>query len=119
AGASVAGARGGPGGRGRGRLEPGPDLLVALLGVLKAGGAFVMLDADHPHRRLRFILEDTQAGVVLTSSALAARLPEPEGGEQLCVDVDADWLPARADAPLEELAGEDSLAYVLYTSGST
>jgi len=100
-------------------LERGPDLLVALLGVLKAGGAFVMLDADHPNRRLRFILDDTQAGVVLTSSALAGRLPEPDGRKQLCVDVDSDWLPVRGEAPLDELADEHSLAYVLYTSGST
>src|SRR5919199_2769982 len=96
-----------------------PDLLVALLGVLKAGGAFVMLDPDHPHRRLRFILDDTQARVVLTTSALAARLPEPDGWRQLCVDVEDDWLAADAAAPLEELAHERSLAYVLYTSGST
>src|SRR5438270_3229616 len=100
-------------------LERGPDLLVALLGVLKADGAFVMLDADHPHRRLRFILDDTRTRVVLTSSALASRLPEPDGWEELCVDVDTDWVPARAEAPLEELADESSLAYVLYTSGST
>jgi nonribosomal peptide synthetase DhbF len=100
-------------------LERDPDLLVAMLGVLKAGGAFVILDPEHPHRRLRFILDDTQARVVLTSSALAARLPEPEGWERLCVDVEGDWLPADPEAPLEELADERSLAYVLYTSGST
>src|SRR5918912_3631711 len=100
-------------------LGRGPDLLVALLGVLKAGGAFVMLDPEHPHRRLHFILDDTQAKVVLTTSALASRLPEPDGRRQLCVDVEADWLPANPDAPLEELADERSLAYVLYTSGST
>src|SRR5205085_4434217 len=100
-------------------LDRGPELLVALLGVLKAGGAFVMLDPTHPHRRLRFILDDTQARVLLTSSALAARLPEPDGWEQLRLDVESDWLPADPDAPLEELADERSLAYVLYTSGST
>src|ERR687887_203124 len=95
------------------------DVLVALLGVLKAGGAFVMLDPDHPPRRLRFILDDTQARVVLTTTALASRLPEPDGWRQLCVDVEGEWLPADADAPLEELADERSLVYVLYTSGST
>src|SRR5919198_3496051 len=95
------------------------DVLVALLGVLKAGGAFVMLDPDHPPRRLRFILDDTQARVVLTTTALASLLPEPDGWRQLCVDVEADLLPADADAPLEELADERSLVYVLYTSGST
>src|SRR5205085_3376470 len=100
-------------------LERGPDLLVACLGVLKAGGAVEMLDAGHPHRRLRFLLEDTRAKVVLTTSALAQRLPEPEGWVRLCADVEGEWLPTHPDAPLEELADEDSLAYVLYTSGST
>src|SRR5205814_3811956 len=80
---------------------------------------FVMLDPTHPPRRLRFILDDTQARVLLTSSALAARLPEPDGWEQLRLDVEPDWLPADPDGPLEELADERSLAYVLYTSGST
>src|SRR5207302_7173188 len=65
------------------------------------------------------ILTDTEARVVLTSSELAARLPEPEGSQQLCADVEGDWQPVAADAPLEELAEEHSLAYVLYTSGST
>jgi amino acid adenylation domain-containing protein len=78
-----------------------------------------MLDSGHPHRRLRFLLEDTQAKAVLTNSTLAPRLPEPDGWVPLSADVEGEWLPADPDAPLEELADEHSLAYVLYTSGST
>ena len=78
-----------------------------------------MLDPEHPPRRLTYILGDTEARVVLTSSALAASLPEPEGRQHLCADVEGDWQPADQVAPLEALADEHSLAYVLYTSGST
>src|SRR5205085_7525310 len=82
-------------------LDRGGDLLVALLGVLKAGGAFVVLDAGHPERRLRFLLEDTRAKAVLTSSALAPRLPEAEGRARLRADVEGEWLPADPNVPLD------------------
>src|SRR5205085_3867763 len=58
-------------------LERGPDLLVALVGILKAGAAFVVLDPTQPLRRLTYILTDTEARVVLTATAFAASLPEP------------------------------------------
>ncbi len=100
-------------------LERGLELLVALVGVLKAGGAFVVLDPGHPPRRLSFILGDTAARVVLTTSRLVGRLPEPDGWTPVCLDVEEDWLSAVADGEFEEWAGEGSPAYVLYTSGST
>ncbi|WP_229402493.1 non-ribosomal peptide synthetase [Micromonospora okii] len=102
-------------------MERDLDALVALLGVLKAGAAFAILDASHPADRLEYLLRDTAASVVLTQGRLRDRLPE--AASRSIVEVDTEWdaiAAAGVDAgPLEEWAGRDSLAYVIYTSGST
>ncbi|SNT60962.1 amino acid adenylation domain-containing protein/thioester reductase domain-containing protein, partial [Asanoa hainanensis] len=100
-------------------LERGFDLLVALVGVLKTGAAFVVMDTSHPQQRLAFVLSDTAAKVVLTTSTLQPRLPEPDGWSPLRMDTDWATIEHAAAEPLPELADENSLAYVLYTSGST
>jgi amino acid adenylation domain-containing protein len=88
------------------------DLMVGLLGILKAGSAYVPLDPDHPRERLRFLLDDTAVPVVLTQPDLAplfAGLGTPT----------LDLADEGTDAPPPTAATPDSLAYVLYTSGST
>jgi amino acid adenylation domain-containing protein len=95
------------------------DTLVAILGVLKAGAAFAMMDPAHPEARLDFMIRDTAAPVVITRSPFVGRLPEPSGWTRLVLDTDWDSIEARAAEPLAEWATGDSLAYVLYTSGST
>jgi amino acid adenylation domain-containing protein len=100
-------------------LERGFDVLVALIGVLKAGAAFTVLDSGHPRNRLAFILDDAGAQIVLTRSELVDQLPDAEGRTQVCLDRDWERIEAAADHPLPEWASGDSLAYVLYTSGST
>ena len=101
-------------------LERGPDMLVGLLAVLKAGGAYVPLDPEYPLDRLRFMLEDTAAAVVVTQESLRGRLPDSDA---VVVSVDA---AADAAAVAREIASDlsseasgDDLAYVIYTSGST
>ncbi len=86
-------------------LERSPELVVAALGVLKAGGAYLPLDPAYPAERLRFVLEDSGAAAVLTSPDL--RLEEDEAGPLGSV-------PECADEPAPAC-----LAYVIYTSGST
>lgn len=101
-------------------LERGLEVLVAFLGVLKAGGAFVVLDTDHPVNRLEFILDDAGVDVVLTTAELTERLPEPGTRTYTCLD--RDWPTVAAEGAgreVPELATRDSLVYVLYTSGST
>jgi amino acid adenylation domain-containing protein len=101
-------------------MDRGLDVLVAFLGVLKAGGAFVVLDTDHPANRLAFILGDAGVDVVLTSTDLVGSLPEP--GERTYLCLDRDWPAietASAGKAVEELSTRDCLVYVLYTSGST
>ena len=94
-------------------LERGPELAAALLGVLKAGGAFVPLDPDYPAERIAYVLEDSGAAAVLTGGAHALPPAAPPA-----VDV-ASILDAEADGfePVE--VHPDALAYVIYTSGST
>jgi amino acid adenylation domain-containing protein len=99
-------------------LERSLEMVVGLLGVLKAGGAYVPLDPAYPHERLVFMLEDSQASVLLTQQRMAAPLPVHRA-QGLCLD--AEW-PAMAQADEgnpPRLTTGDNLAYVIYTSGST
>ncbi|MEZ0109004.1 amino acid adenylation domain-containing protein [Catenulispora sp. EB89] len=95
------------------------DAFVAMVGVLKAGCAYTVMDPKLPAARVGLMIRDAAAPVVLTSSAFADSLDEP--ADRAVVLLDADWqkIEAEADgAPLPE-AAPDSLAYVIYTSGST
>ncbi|MCP4658786.1 MAG: amino acid adenylation domain-containing protein, partial [bacterium] len=98
-------------------LEPGPELVVALVGVLKAGGAYLPLDPSYPRERLAHMLEDSGAAIAITREHLLALLPE-FAGATVCLDRDWDEISAAGAPPTRRVAPE-SLAYVIYTSGST
>jgi amino acid adenylation domain-containing protein len=102
-------------------LHRGEDLLPALLGVLRSGAAYVPLDPAVPGRRLAHILGETQAPLVLTHAALAARIPASHPGATVVLD-DENERAALAQlpgtAPWQAVEGR-SPAYVIYTSGST
>ncbi len=106
-------------------LPRSPDVLVAFLGILKAGAAFVFVDTDHPVGRIGFILDDTETAIVLTRSALLGALPDSPGRRVVCMDGEeqdaAEFTPETMEPVPErmERASGDSLAYVVYTSGST
>ncbi|MFL6203049.1 MAG: amino acid adenylation domain-containing protein, partial [Thermoanaerobaculia bacterium] len=97
-------------------LERSPELPLALLAVLKAGGAYLPLDPDHPAERLAFILEDSAVPVLITSGALSARVPS--GGARIVLLDDSETWQESAERPRVP-GGPSSLAYVIYTSGST
>jgi amino acid adenylation domain-containing protein len=99
-------------------LERSASLLVALLGVLKSGAAYVPLDPSYPAPRLSFMLADSGAPLLLTEERLAGRL---DAGAARVVRLDADWQAiAREDASAPaNSAAHENLAYVIYTSGST
>ncbi len=99
-------------------VERGPRALVALLGVLKAGGACVPLDPSYPADRLRWILAECGRGVIVAQAAVADRLPAHEGRLVLLEDPAIGACPGTRPAPAPG-AEPDSLAYVIYTSGST
>ncbi len=97
-------------------LERSAAALVAILGVLKAGAAYLPLDRNHPPERLAFALADAGARMVVVAS-MSSSPSLPEG--VACVALDAvESAPAPHDAPLPAVDG-DALAYVMYTSGST
>lgn len=85
---------------------------------LEAGGAYLPLDPGYPAERVAFMLEDAAAPVVITTAALARRLPAGRHRVVLVEDPEAG-LDATPDAPPPAAATPDSLAYVIYTSGST
>src|SRR5262249_62040617 len=84
-------------------------------GVLNAGGAYLPVDPAYPQERVRFMLEDAGAAVVLTSGS------EYEGGTARVVRLDQEWpeIAREPETNLESMTAADNLAYVIYTSGST
>ncbi len=97
-------------------VERSPEMIAALLAVLKAGGAYLPLDPAYPRERLAFMLEDAGARIVLTERGLLGALPETDA-KIICLDEER---PAVAgDENLGVHVSPDNLAYVAYTSGST
>ena len=100
-------------------MERSLEMLIGLLGILKAGGAFVPLDPAYPQERLVFMLTDTQAQILLTQSHLTARFAKIENLQPICLDTDWDTITQESEAnPVTEITA-NNLAYVIYTSGST
>ncbi|MDD2769710.1 MAG: amino acid adenylation domain-containing protein [Methylococcus sp.] len=99
-------------------LDRTPDLIVGLLGILKAGGAYVPLDPEYPADRLAYMLEDTQAPVLIGKNSMRTRLPEFTG-HFVCLESDRDLIEAEGIPPVSAPADGGRLAYIIYTSGST
>jgi len=102
-------------------LEREADLVVTLLAIMKAGGAYLPVDPGHPAARIAFVLADAGAAAVVSRDAFTSRLGTPgtPGPPAVLLDRDAAAIAARpADAPDIRLTGDD-IAYVIYTSGST
>jgi non-ribosomal peptide synthetase component F len=98
-------------------LQPSPEVVVGLLAILKAGGAYVPLDPVYPDARLAFMVQDTGIRLTLTQRSLASRLPPSVQS----IELDVEGAPLEGeeiDNPGIETTAE-SMAYVLYTSGST
>jgi amino acid adenylation domain-containing protein len=99
-------------------LERSLEMMVAILGVLKAGGAYIPLDPAYPQQRLSSMLEDAQIEVLLTQQQLVDKLLLPQ---TKLVNFDRDW-DFIAQQPRENCltqGNSENLAYVIYTSGST
>jgi amino acid adenylation domain-containing protein len=95
-------------------LDRSVNLVAGVLGVLRAGAAYVPLDPEFPRERLEFMVSDAAVQVILTESGLASSAPEASA--QLLVDETTAQLPTLHALP--DVA-PDALAYVTYTSGST
>jgi amino acid adenylation domain-containing protein len=93
-------------------------MIVATLGVLKAGGAYLPLDPAYPRERLAFMLADTRAPVVLAQKKWADSHLECEA-KTVFIDVERSVIAREDDAAPNIAAVPENLAYVIYTSGST
>ncbi len=102
-------------------VERGADMLAAVLGILKAGAAYVPLDPLFPQERLRFMAEDAQLTLLVSTTALAGPFGLPRE-RQLLLDADAKTIAAAPNTHLPvdaHTAQPEDPAYVIYTSGST
>ena len=99
-------------------LERSLEMVVALLGVLKTGAAYVPLDPTYPKDRLAFMLEDSGTRVLITQDHLAGEVPAG-GASLLRLDAEAAEIARASARPVGGAVTPDSLAYVIYTSGST
>jgi len=99
-------------------LPQSPELYITILAILKAGKAFCPLNLDAPEERIKFILKDVSANILITTSSLRDTLPPLEDVQVLVVD---EELPKCTKTPEVEDARPctEDVAYVLYTSGST
>lgn len=108
-------------------IQQSPLLYISLLAVLKAGGAFCPLNIDAPPERVKFILKDVSATVLLVSKELRSGIPREVSPAIIVVDDEEQKIespgddgPAQEAAPLHHRQPvPDDLAYVMYTSGST
>lgn len=94
------------------------DLIVTLLAIVKAGGSYVPLDMNYPKERIGYILEDSQAPVLVTLEGLKGK-PEGYTGRKVLLDAERDEI-AREDSGAPAIfLDPENIAYLIYTSGST
>jgi amino acid adenylation domain-containing protein len=110
-------------------IERSMEMVIGLLGILKAGGAYVPLDPSYPRERLAFMLDDSQASVLLTSERIIERLKigasdsrssilDPQT-KVVCLDTNWGTIVRESPQSNRSEVKPDNLAYVIYTSGST
>ncbi len=99
-------------------LERSLEMLVGLLGILKAGAAYVPLDPGYPSERLAFILADTQTPIILTQEKLVTSL-QAHSGQVVCLDSDWEVIAQNCQENPVCKTTSEHLIYVIYTSGST
>lgn len=103
-------------------MERGIEAVVAILGVLKAGAAYLPLDPDYPPQRLSFMVADAKLSVLLTQRSL---LPHFQTDDRqairdfVCLDENWPEISSESTEAPESRATDDNLAYVIFTSGST
>ncbi|WP_277397938.1 non-ribosomal peptide synthetase/type I polyketide synthase [Paraburkholderia sp. Ac-20340] len=99
-------------------MERGPGLVIAILAVLKAGGAYLPLDPGYPADRLAYMQDDSGLNLLLTDRGANASVSSASV-RRLCVDTDAAAIADESTHNLDLASKPDDLAYVIYTSGST
>ncbi|QXU43268.1 non-ribosomal peptide synthetase [Pedobacter sp. D749] len=100
-------------------LSPGLDMVVSVLGILKAGGGYVPLDPSYPEDRIGFMVKDSSVKAVLTTGSFSVLLGSCSGPTVLLVDEVFSGQGSYSGASLADLNNPADTAYVIYTSGST
>jgi len=99
-------------------VERSLDMIVALIGILKAGAAYLPLDPEYPQERLQFMLEDSQVPLLLTQSSLIDKLPNHQAKTVFLAEIWQEIKPMNRDNLTVKVTASN-LANVIYTSGST
>jgi amino acid adenylation domain-containing protein len=99
-------------------LRRTPELIVAILAVLKAGAAYVPIDANYPKERLSSLLTDAGLKLLLTEDLLRQTLPETSA-QIICLDRDWEHISLQQTSNVARVTHPENLAYVIFTSGST
>jgi len=99
-------------------LERSLDSIVAMLATLKVGGAYVPFDPAYPEERLTYMIGDTQVPVLITTDELSKRVPT-QPAHLICLDTLANTIADQPTINVPLTGTSESLAYIMYTSGST
>jgi amino acid adenylation domain-containing protein len=99
-------------------LERDLDMVVGILGVLKAGGAYIPLDPSYPVERLIFMVSDSQASLLITQQEILEKL-SLSSAKTVCLDIHKDEIAQESSENPINISSSDNLAYIIYTSGST
>ncbi|HED34639.1 MAG TPA: amino acid adenylation domain-containing protein [Gammaproteobacteria bacterium] len=99
-------------------LERSVDMLVSIMGILKAGGCYIPLDPEYPIDRIQFMLDNSFAENVVTQQSILQQLDFPSSVKLILIDENTEIRTQKTDSPDVNVKGGD-LAYIIYTSGST
>ncbi len=101
-------------------LERSPEMITAILAILKSGGAYLPIDPEYPEARISFMLEDSGAKILITQAEALSKWSMDIGQlTTICLDRAAETIAAESEGNLTGDVAADNLAYVIYTSGST
>ncbi|MBK8551808.1 MAG: AMP-binding protein [Ignavibacteria bacterium] len=95
------------------------EMLIGIIGILKAGAAYVPVDPEYPEERIRYMLEDTAAAVVITNKENRLKLPVSENINIIEIDGDLPEISRQPKKNIKVKIKPNNLAYAIYTSGST
>jgi len=95
-------------------VERSPEMVVGLLGIIKAGAAYLPLDPGYPRERLGFMLADSGASVVVTQETLQTKLSS-EAGDLICLDTEWHLIETEKSRPPAVTVRPENLVYVIYT----
>ncbi len=99
-------------------MDRGSRMIAVLIGVWKAGAAYVPLDPEYPADRLSYMMETAEISALLTQESLRSRMPRFDC-VQISLDEEWDEISSKASVEFQSCAGSDDIAYVIFTSGST